>query len=1688
MDTGGCRNDPRYTERESLRHVVERSGDLDQRSRDDEGPGWRFVDVLLSGGAPWGFTLRGGREHREPLLITKVEEGSKAAAVSLQVGDELVNINEIPLSGYRQEAICLVKGSHKTLTLVVKRKNCIKGRNEPISRPHSWHSTKFNENQSETAKTQSPPTPVWHTRYDASSSSTDLSTSWEQTNLRRVSDQFSSLGSMDSLEHVSHPYPPGQLSPAKSNNSMEHLGGGKRDSAYSSFSTSSGTPDYTLSKSNAASTENVLYKVSQWDAGGKYNNSRNSHSLSEGVRQDDRSGYLQMPGGSTGRDSPRTEDQAGCRQSTSSRASFGPVWHVPEKKKTASPSPPPPPPPARSDSFAATKVHDRGLVIAYPEGSDSHNPSKSSEKGVEKRLEASGHAKRTSESRRSHILPPNDGDNFYTSPDNSNHNQFNSNKQYSLSSTDVQIGQPPHVDQPHHQWQYGDKSTFYAQPRAASVPKPQNISGYYCGIQEQPTNGSTQHYGQNQGRPPSASFSNTAIDQIPDISGHSRYYCVTTCQPTQPSPHTLSGKAEDRKSAIGMDQVQTGHDKNSVSPQTVTKAKYHLPQQQQHSSHSNGYSKQDESMCHKQPLTVIPPSVPEASVPKPTSKDRGSQRRNNTQNAETHNPSYPPSKQSEQRRSLPLQQREFLQDLGHQSQVSNKICPQATPMLHSLSMETTGQDEKGPNYEESLESKQARRSDRFATTLRNEIQMRRARLQKSKSAATLTGAQAEAEEDQDVWKSTESSTPTSSDSSFTSTYKDNLKEAQARVLKATSFRRKDLEPVLLEHPVAENLPNYQSLVVSRKDVTPVPAISESIMSKSGSASGHVARIGSRKRFPAEKKGRSFSEPDKIHEVGTQDLLPKENTNSLLDQRKLIEATGKPAFPNPVPIQANPNCMEDPRETTARVHVSTSESEDTLKGLRSRVITPPEYTEEIEEAPHSAHKQSLQEQQRLGTFAEYEARWNIQKKPPETRASGRYRSADNILDPGTEDRTKPTCFHERSRSSPSADFYGQKIPVPGRKSAEYTQPESKPAEQFNTATRFSDREPGDCKVKEKPVEFEHYSAPPPLPVTGTNPESRHRAAPASVYHRPTSVPHSLIDSTPQHPEDHSHVEPLSGLRRKPSAPERPPLPKLDNSRRPETAFQLGDSHESFTSSQSEVLSHCSPSRDLNPTLVTTHSPKRDSEQSKELVDKEQGAVHQVSTSNPQPASSSLTSSYGPTVLASMEGQRPPSPQFSPQRLSDKPPVFLQDEDTNRMENVMGNNNTAVKKVPIRIVHSESAIEKGNYQYLLQSDTTTAEAEGLGVTGLSSLVAPDQDYAVFRAVTWQRDPDSTQAAQTGLRPQKDTDTNTHDSQQPLQPADESSSNRVALKPGLSEEDQKREELARDIMGKDKSLADILDQSKMKTTMDMMEGIFPQGEQLLEGAHQRRKVPSKHTASRPAEERKEEDSLAAAVAVVTSSTYYSTSAPKAELLIKMKDMQEQEEEDSEDELDIDLANKKQELIDSLSRKLQVLREARESLQEDILENNSLGDEVEAVVQQVCKPNELDKFRMFVGDLDKVVSLLLSLSGRLARVENALNNLEEDTTPEERRILIEKRKLLIRQHEDAKELKENLDRRERVVYDILASYLEEESLTDYEHFVKMKSALIIEQRKLEDKIKLGEEQLKCLMDSLPLEQRLPL
>ncbi|CDQ69284.1 unnamed protein product [Oncorhynchus mykiss] len=271
---------------------------------------------------------------------------------------------------------------------------------------------------------------------------------------------------------------------------------------------------------------------------------------------------------------------------------------------------------------------------------------------------------------------------------------------------------------------------------------------------------------------------------------------------------------------------------------------------------------------------------------------------------------------------------------------------------------------------------------------------------------------------------------------------------------------------------------------------------------------------------------------------------------------------------------------------------------------------------------------------------------------------------------------------------------------------------------------------------------------------------------------------------------------------------------------------------------------------------------------------------------------------------------------------------------------------------------------------------------------------------------------------------------------------------------------------------SLDGEMEDQGMRTREELMEELFPQsiegeaGTESWRGAY--RSPNLEHNT----------DSLDRRSGASSScSSYYSTSAAKAQLLTQMKDYcSDTRDTDDDDE---DLSYKRQ-LMESLRKKLGILREAQRGLQEDIRANAQLGEEVESLVLAFCKPNEVDKFRMFIGDMDKVVSLLLSLSGRLLRVESSLDNLEAETGHYERLPLLEKKRQLLVQLSEAQDLKEHVDRREQVVGRVLRRCLSQEQHRDYSHYVKMKAALLVEQRQLEDKIRLGEEQLRGLRESL--------
>ncbi|XP_054024628.1 protein Shroom1 [Dryobates pubescens] len=345
----------------------------------------------------------------------------------------------------------------------------------------------------------------------------------------------------------------------------------------------------------------------------------------------------------------------------------------------------------------------------------------------------------------------------------------------------------------------------------------------------------------------------------------------------------------------------------------------------------------------------------------------------------------------------------------------------------------------------------------------------------------------------------------------------------------------------------------------------------------------------------------------------------------------------------------------------------------------------------------------------------------------------------------------------------------------------------------------------------------------------------------------------------------------------------------------------------------------------------------------------------------------------------------------------------------------------------------------------------------------------------------------ATATGLAAK---DASMQSSQDDLLPARETAPPKRRLQ---SPEDQRYEELATEIIAKDSSLVDILMPHPVRSTaLDLLEGLFPVSVSMLsrprrsKGDLQHRQendqkshgdAPEECPESEHDAKQRSQDSTSKGNQDLMSSTDSTNdlddiTAKKCSSLLAAWKLSE---------LGI-ISPVKQELISCLQSKLQRLWEERELVLSDVQECSKQGEELEAMVRAICKPNEFERYMMFIGDLEKVVSLLLCLSTRLARVQNAMRRIDGNTDAEEKQSLAERHKLLSRQREDAKDLKENLDRRERVVSGILAKYLTDQQLQDYRRFVQVKTSLLIEQKDLEEQIKFFEEQLEHLEQSIPL------
>ncbi|KAM9330515.1 protein Shroom3 [Gastrophryne carolinensis] len=1957
-----------------------------------------FLKANLHGGAPWGFSLKGGLEHGEPLTISKIEEGGKVDALEcqLQVGDEVMIINDVELSSSRREAISLVKGSYKNLHMVVRRlilvsdnSSCLEkekltnnysgetpenysnyfeydnvvedlsapllhfvyignafGRTEitnyetekrsiclstysvevpklrlknrqSVPRPHSWHSTKLLESQPNPSMMQisqgtlgSP----WHQAYHSSSSAIDLS-SYEHKYLRRSPEQYSSRGSMESLDHTSSTYQPCNLSSAKSTNCIDQLAHlhSKRDSAYSSFSTNASIPEY--HPTTCKERERCNSMESMFSRG----------NLQEGIKHADiryiKTVYDSQRGVSEEYEvNSSVVKNRGRPSSSYGRNNGGPLERS-EQNRVLSESDivdkSPPMPPTRSDSYAVTRHHERPSSWSSLEqnrhmrtnlkgpGTYSTNASYSNQQLKAMFSDGQLHTVQERSPECSPLMKPKQVYSQVPKPGQP------------MLPTGIYMVPPPephfaHVPQPpknnngslypalakegaHSSSPAGPGSKRGSRFESETTEKRNQVhkgSTAICLENQTRESGSTQytHYKPHFSIGPenhANSYLNNENDKLPNpdtgiktkvnqANGNIQLRIKNERSRSHPgSTFQNQGSYKKTKSdaptiALGMEthrnhMSESNLDKNGGclnSTDTKINASHEKRLSVNALNHINkaanpSFTKHienaDSSMLNATNHSVEMSSPFKNSSELQRRESLGSyQSNNNLTSAKPENKHRSSVLEKISQIELREQDQKF-QGLpgniyGHPSgQCTKGANRTSVNSIDELRNKFTSQEPaQSAEYkrlsgshttEKSYGMQQLQRSGSIYTSRSGNIQ--------NEAVEKNVDSSQEKNNDQSIWQDMPGSHKPAASShalpnkedhwqstaqdtlGFSRAYRNSIKDAQCKVLEATSYRRKDLEisppqykKTNVKRPTSAIVYGKTSPVSphapkERHSITPTEnfARSQDLGQDGTSSPCQVTRIGARKRLTAEQKKRSYSEPEKMNEVGASDNESLTTSSqkkgqaisfleqTVADRRRMFERDSKTCstvnLSKPELKQLQQNALADYIERKTGRRPSPQEpgllkersqstyfsgsmmdnksisSTSSINSLQEHNISfcsrdpreplsktgrvsstlPPGLTGLFDFERNTEHlenrdRTSLFVQQHLSL--DFKSRKEDKNSPSRQKreitaskpteffvVSSDHKSVSTAPEQSLHDAQQSTTLHLRSRSSPATEKASQQVQLYSAQ-VFMMKEESPDNNAFHTSTS-KERSSGNIMESDSEIapfapecqpHSTHHTEPQGQRINPSLNSIDQTAAKTTRHIRAQSAPHSsgrfsnahnitmgtlmlskntspakmVQDSSGQPTQDLLSVEGSSGNRnlrlssaeatdkihadlglhdnnsldcnleeiKKAAPPQRPPPPKMK-------CLNLAVDSNVL---QNNTLSgqKASPSWKNNPKWSTSSSePETPCPHGRVSLRISESALHfSSSVGNDEDDDEVFVKDKDLEALPEIPFDLPSPPLFPPPTLED---ALLKES----QEKKQGLPDTPPTNYEGQVTEDLGEISKyPSSRENLENMESTKDKCGLTIAA-TKVPVRDSELDQPSVSTTSQIPQS-KASSVGVCV----------SSQRLQTQDEESST-VALEPSentisdylcafshartstLSPEEIKSQGLAKEITDKDKSLTDILDpEFKMKTTMDFMEGLFMSSTGDIRESSRRwikTRMPSDDISS--ALSGKKEDKAYAAEHVVSSSGHFSLSASKAELLRKITDAHTRPREQHPDNVN----EKKAEFISSLTHKLAMLRGAKESLVADMQLNNRFGEHVEAEIEGLCTANEFDKYKMFIGDLDKVVNLLLSLSGRMARVENVLHTLSDEANAEELNIWNEKKKQLSNQHEDARELKENLDRREKLVTNILGNYLTREQFQDYQHFVRMKSALLVEQRELDDKMKLCQEQLNCLLESLP-------
>ncbi|XP_040854564.1 protein Shroom4 [Ochotona curzoniae] len=1491
---------------------------------------FQYVPVQLQGGAPWGFTLKGGLEHCEPLTVSKIEDGGKAAlSQKMKTGDELVNINGTPLYGSRQEALILIKGSFRILKLIVRR------RNAPVSRPHSWHVAKLLEGCPEAASTMHFPSEAFSLSWHSGCNTSDVCVQWCPLSRHCSTEKSSSIGSMESLEQPGQAAYEGHLLPVDQN-----MYPNQRDSAYSSFSASSNASDCALSlrPEEQASTDCIVQgpgptktpsgqpNVAETSGGSQHTN-RDSLTPNSQTSSRPQEGHHSAPAKAV-RGPPQPPVRRDSLQASRTQLLNGeqcltsePVDSLPQKEKPSLDTVLSPRSPNR---FCCLSEKDQMISEDHPNYELSQSPECSQQDSRHLLMEASAKA---AGSLKACDKAPNRDSNPLSEP------ASELSKAPSFVSLPHLIGPTGHRHSAPEHLLASHLQQVHLDPRGSKgMELPAGQDGHQWTLS--PLHNS--YKGKKSSCP--------SIGGIQDK--------LTKERNTRPVDDRLLGSGHQSQSSSSLREAG-GHlpERSFLDPNTASRAGSELPSQQPSISASHIQQTRDCSSTTK---------------------------------------------------------------IGHSTEV--------TEDGDGEPKECGRMDGKRSGGTRGRSIQNRRKSERFATNLRNEIQRRKAQLQKSKGPLSqLCDTKEPVEETQEP---PESPPLPASNSSLLSSYRNNPSPKDKLFNKSMMLRARSSEclsqapesheprtglegrisPGQRAGQSALGLNNWWKASDPSSSDSEKPSLYHGVRgghwrwSPEHNRQAHIAPAMEGQSSPrdnqefqasAAQAGEEaillpFADRRKFFEESSKSLSTSHLPGLTTHSNKTFTQRPKPIDPNfqsmsssyrelrRHPVDQSYHSADQPYHTTDQSYHSMSPLQSETppytecyanKGLENSMCCKPLHCSDFDYRRTCSYSCSVQ-----GAVVHDPCIYCSGEICPALVKRNMMPNCYNCRCHHHQCVRCSACCHSpqhsaleesslvpgntwKPRKTTVQEFPGDKWnPVTGNRKTSQSG-----REMAHSKTNFSWTAPFHPCLENPALDLSSYRAVSSLDLLGDFKHASNQTEEPSVYEESSlaSMPRPLrsrafseshISMEPQgtrawghhrrelfNKSDETQADPL-GARKKAFPPPRPPPPNWEKYR----LFRAAQQQQ-----QQQQQQPLPPPPPLQQKLLQKDEEEESKEEEEEAEEEEEEGEEEEELP-PQYFSSETTSSCA----------------LNPQEVPEQPqPLSLGPAQAPRR----GSQGLPAEQEPFPL-HSSNLLPPGRGRLGSQPE----QAQPPCCYGAGGLWRTSEQEAT----------DPTKQEFQHLSP-------------------------------------------------------------------------PPG---------------------------------APAAPTSYSAYYNISVAKAELLNKLKDQPEMAEIGfGEEEVDHELAQKKIQLIESIGRKLSVLREAQRGLLEDINANSVLGEEVEANLKAVCKSNEFEKYRLFIGDLDKVVNLLLSLSGRLARVENALNSIDSEAD-QEKLVLLEKKQQLTGQLADAKELKEHVDRREQLVFGMVSRYLPQEQLQDYQHFVKMKSALIIEQRELEEKIKLGEEQLKCLRESLLL------